>query len=287
MERKGKYLPLWGRYKESFDRLSDSQMGKLTHAMMNYYFDGEEPELPGTLLVFWGLLKQDLDYARDSYEKKVEGGRRGGQRSAQMRKQAKEAREAVEEQEAEASHGKQKEGTLSNLQLPQAITITESKTKTESRTISKTERERETERETASGSAPADAGLSFEEKAYGEFGWVRLTDRQYRSLQARMGEQTLRECIRYIDCSAQSTQNRNRWKDWYLILRRCYESGWHQTRSPVRQGKPPIPKGASGELGEAELEAIRMTLARDFPESPPMEEQAVPDEEGQLFHPET
>lgn len=247
MERKGKYMPIWGRYVESFDQLSSNQLGKLLSAMMHYYFDGEEPKLPGTLSAYWSFVRQDLDFARQSYEKKMEASRKGGKRSAQLRKEMKEAN---------ASELKSTEGTSTPVQDPQPITITESKTesKTESITesISKTEIDK--------GSAPADAGISASERTYGEFSWVKLTDQQYRSLQEKMGDKTLRDCIRYIDRAAQSNGNRNRWKDWYLVLLRCYENGWYNENSPY--GKPSIPKGASGELGEAELEAIRMVLAQ-------------------------
>ena len=49
----------------------------------------------------------------------------------------------------------------------------------------------------------------------------------------------------------QTTNNRNHWQDWALVLRRCHESRWHEAACP----SDPIPKGASGVLGEAELEA--------------------------------
>lgn len=41
---------------------------------------------------------------------------------------------------------------------------------------------------------------------------------------------------------------------------------------PPAPGKQPIPKGASGKLGKAELEAIQQALARPAPDLPPIEE---------------
>ncbi|MGM9627277.1 MAG: DUF6291 domain-containing protein [Faecousia sp.] len=41
---------------------------------------------------------------------------------------------------------------------------------------------------------------------------------------------------------------------------------------PPAPGKQPIPKGASGKLGQAELEAIQQALARSDPDLPPLEE---------------
>lgn len=113
-----------------------------------------------------------------------------------------------------------------------------------------------------SGSAgdPPGEDLYFSEKTkYGEFGWVKLTGQEYESLERIMGAWELERCIRYIDESAQLTGNRNRWKDWYLLLQRCYRGRWHD----AGKKEQPVPMGASGELGEAELEAIRAVLAMD------------------------
>ena len=110
------------------------------------------------------------------------------------------------------------------------------------------------------GSAPAQkAGVGEAQEAFGEFGWVKLTQSQYQKLTQQMGVEELHRCIAHIDQLAQSTGNRNRWKDWYLMVRRCYEKGWHQSGHDSR--KPEIPKGASGVLVEAELEAIARVLA--------------------------
>ncbi len=61
---------------------------------------------------------------------------------------------------------------------------------------------------------------------YGEYGWVLLTNEQYARLLAELGEAELQRCITYIDESAQSTGNKNRWKDWNLVLRKCSKNGW-------------------------------------------------------------
>lgn len=61
---------------------------------------------------------------------------------------------------------------------------------------------------------------------YGEYGWVQLTEEQYSKLQQDMGQAELERCIAYIDESAQSSGNKNRWKDWNLVIRRCHREGW-------------------------------------------------------------
>lgn len=76
---------------------------------------------------------------------------------------------------------------------------------------------------------------------HGEYGWVLLTDEQYSRLLADLGETELARCITYIDESAQSTGNKNRWKDWNLVLRKCSKNGWglgyNQNKQPEESGE--------------------------------------------------
>ena len=62
--------------------------------------------------------------------------------------------------------------------------------------------------------------------AHGEYGWVKLTDEQYNKLLEEFGEAETKRCIRYVDESAQQTGNKNKWKDWYLVVRKCHRDGW-------------------------------------------------------------
>lgn len=63
-------------------------------------------------------------------------------------------------------------------------------------------------------------------KQYGEYGWVKLSDKEYQDLLTLMGAEELKRCIEYIDSSAESTKNRNHWKGWKEVLRKCYKNGW-------------------------------------------------------------
>ena len=60
----------------------------------------------------------------------------------------------------------------------------------------------------------------------GEYGYVKLTDKQYEKLLADLGEEELTRCIKYIDESAAQTHNRNGWKDWNLTIRKCSREKW-------------------------------------------------------------
>lgn len=68
--------------------------------------------------------------------------------------------------------------------------------------------------------------LEVEKHKYGEYGWVRLSDSEHEKLLADLGETELERCITYVDESAQSTGNKNKWKDWNLVIRKCSRQQW-------------------------------------------------------------
>ena len=63
-------------------------------------------------------------------------------------------------------------------------------------------------------------------KSYGEFGWVKLTDDEYNRLINDLGEAEVKRCIAYVDESAQATGNKNKWRDWNLVVRKCHKQCW-------------------------------------------------------------
>ena len=73
---------------------------------------------------------------------------------------------------------------------------------------------------------------------YGEYSWVQLTEEQYSKLLQDMGQAELERCIAYIDESAQSSGNKNRWKDWNLVIRRCHREGWGLRGKSYAQDQP-------------------------------------------------
>lgn len=61
---------------------------------------------------------------------------------------------------------------------------------------------------------------------HGEYGRVLLTQDEYERLLTEYGKDELDRCIRYVDELAQTTGNKNRWKDWNLVIRRCHKENW-------------------------------------------------------------
>lgn len=76
-------------------------------------------------------------------------------------------------------------------------------------------------------------------KSYGRYGWVKLTDTEYHRLLNDFGEAEVKRCIAYVDESAQSTGNKNKWRDWNLVVRKCKRDGWgkgYYTQKPQNSG---------------------------------------------------
>ena len=78
----------------------------------------------------------------------------------------------------------------------------------------------------------------------GQYGWVRLTDDQYARLISEFGQQRADRAIAYVDESAQGTGNKNKWKDWNIVVRKCIREGWGQNRQ--NYGSPPPQRQSTG-----------------------------------------
>ena len=94
----------------------------------------------------------------------------------------------------------------------------------------------------ADAAAPADV-----HHAYGEYGWVKLTDDEYKRLIDDLGEAETKRCIQYVDESAQTTGNKNKWKGWNAVVRKCHRDGWG-VRNENSAKKPAYDASQLGEL---------------------------------------
>lgn len=98
-------------------------------------------------------------------------------------------------------------------------------------------RGRESESESESNPNPKESAPA--RRAHGQYQWVKLTDEEYSRLLADLGEAELARCIAYVDEAAQSTGNKNKWKDWNLTLRKCHRDGWGLDRRANRSASAP------------------------------------------------
>lgn len=217
--------------------LKDAEAGKLFKAILSYVDTGQAAKLPSRADVIFGFIRRRLDKDRIKYEevcrKRSESGKLGG-RKTQEQKQANACKREANQADIDID-------TDTDLELDTELD---------------TELDSEPEREPV----PPGQGTPAETEerlSFGSYGWIRLTRQEHDTLEAELGLTELNRCIRYVDELAQSTGNKNRWQDWALVLSRCSREGWG-----CRGKKESIPYGC-GELGEAELEAVRRIINGD------------------------
>ena len=166
-------------------------------AICAYALYGQEPNLDSFSdfsAIAFELIKPNLDSSR----KKAENGKAGG--SKKQNKSKKEANKKQEQIESEKENEDEKE-----------------KEKEKENKI-------EIEKECEYNNTPIIEKV--EKIKFGEYGWVKLKPEDYSRLISDYGESEVKRAIRYIDESSQSSGNKNKWKDWNLVVRRCIREGW-------------------------------------------------------------
>lgn len=193
------YTPIPFEFLDELDGLSDEEYGRLIRAMQKYSIDGNEPEISGTERLFWKRCKNTVDRYKASYESRYAANAENGSKGGRPRKQTgfQETQKSQPEPET-----KPKPKPYSPPLPPKGE------------------------------SAPAKQA----KKPHGEYGWVKLTDDEFSRLLNDFGEDEVKRCIAYVDESAQSTGNKNKWRDWNLVIRKCHRDGWGLAKSANTRG---------------------------------------------------
>ena len=101
--------------------------------------------------------------------------------------------------------------------------------------LNKKESERHTREDIPPGAAaptpplaskPSPKTLKAITHAYGEYGWVKLTDVQYQRLSDDFSEGVAKHFIGVVDEKAQMKNNSYNWKDWNLVVRKAIRENW-------------------------------------------------------------
>ena len=93
----------------------------------------------------------------------------------------------------------------------------------------------------AAATAPAEAPAEEPQRhRHGANGWVLLTDEQYKKLLHDLGPAELERCITYVDESAAISKNKNGWKDWNLVVRRCHREQWGAKHPKQKASEQPV-----------------------------------------------
>lgn len=71
----------------------------------------------------------------------------------------------------------------------------------------------------------------------GAYGYVKLTDEEYRRLTADLGQTEAQRVIAYVDESAAMTGNKNKWRNWNLVLRKASREKWGVREKQSPEGR--------------------------------------------------
>ncbi len=75
------------------------------------------------------------------------------------------------------------------------------------------------------GTSPLDTPTNIKHK-YGEYGWVKLTDKQYETLCKDFNKDLIDRVITKLDEYMQSNGNKNKYKDCNLVIRKAIRENW-------------------------------------------------------------
>lgn len=65
-----------------------------------------------------------------------------------------------------------------------------------------------------------------EKHKFGEYGWVKLSNEQYSKLKTEFGDDYINKVIKAVDEYSQSNGNKNKYKDWNLVIRKAIREKW-------------------------------------------------------------
>ena len=229
-------------YAKAVEWLSDEDAGKIFKALLAYADNREEPQLDGGLRAVFAMMQNQIDRDREKYEETCEKRRANGEKGGRPPK----AKAQTENQEKPNGFSKKQ-------------------TKHDTDTDTEKDTDTDTEKESVKEKAPdkPTRTRSVSRTARGNYGWVKLSDEEYSRLSNELGEHELKRCIAYVDESAQSTNNKNGWRDWNLVIRKCSRDGWGlKTKAPASAAKGPLQRTSADAPGELELKMLQRQLAR-------------------------
>ena len=243
---------------QAIDALDAEDTKQIIGAILRYARDGENPSLQGALAALWFFIKPSLDRDGAKYDEM----RTRGLWLTYCRKCKKEDIEPLPLEEWVAQQAVDGALSCSEQAVKRCVDVASPSTSPstspspstayveckegcgeENLTVSDL-----TEQSGAAAPTPARAATRHK---HGAHGWVRLTEEEYARLIDDLGEEELTRCIDYIDESAQSTGNKNRWKDWNLVIRRCSRDRWG-----IRSGNSNGDRRGSGRSAMDELQQL-------------------------------
>lgn len=199
-------LTLFPEIEEVTRKMSDSQFGSLIRAVMGYRFRGEAYSGDDIAVdIAFRFVSSQVDRAETAKAARAKAARDRWDVQSDANAMQTDAKRCKEMQSD--AEGMQSDAPIQSSPI-------------QSSPIHSTSESRADEPPTP----PAPTRQA--KKSFGEFGWVKLTDDEFNRLINDLGEAEVNRCIAYIDESAQATGNKNKWRDWNLVIRKCSRDKW-------------------------------------------------------------
>ena len=232
--------------------LPDAEKGRLLVAMLEYGQSGTVPEFDGMLALAWGFVKPKIDKDSEEYKRTV----LKRQYATFCRDRKKKGEPDIAFDEWLITYGDQMYQVISSDIKWYPTTTTDTSTTPSTNTSTSTTTAAAATTDTTEDAAAADSNLKV---VGGELGKnvVFLSDSQMGDLLEKLGIEAFDH---YVEKLANFIiKNNAHVKNHYeTILKWWKEDG---TVSQQNTHTNNVPKGASGRLGQAELEAIQRVLA--------------------------
>ena len=226
--------------------LPDADKGRLLVAMLEYGKDGKVPQFDGMLALAWGFVKPKIDKDEEEYNMSVL--RRQYATVCRERKRKGEPEITFDEWlKTNGNNDNQKPSMVTNDNQWYPTTTTPTNTSTTTATAAAA-----TATGFAAATADSDPDIKFVGGDLGK-GVVLLSEEQISSLLDRLGIDAFDY---YVDkLSSFIIKNGAKVKNHYETILKW----WQEDGAITKPTKPveDIPKGASGKLGQAELDAIK------------------------------
>lgn len=214
-----KYVKVFYDWKNQMAALSDAEKGRLYDAILEYGSTGQAPVLTGRESILFPVFQSQIDRDYTAYDALCRARSTAGKLGAAARWQTSSS--CGKNGNSYKSHGKNGKCHIQHGKNGE-------------------DKEEDKDKDKDKDILPPNGGRRARAKAgkksFGTYGWVKLTDSEYNRLLHDIGETEVKRCIAYIDESAQSSANKNGWKDWNLVIRRCHRDGWGLKNS--RQMQP-------------------------------------------------
>ena len=224
------YFCAYHSYLDSMELLNDGERGRLFTACLEYSKTGVAPRLTGNERFVFSTIRGQIDRDNEKYKSKC---KKLSENASSRYKHDESANgcKSTEEMQLDAKAAKEKE------------------------------KEKEKENSVYGACAPTHAAEQQNEVCKKPSRFSPPTVQDVADYCRERGNQV--DAQRFVDYYTANgwRVGKNPMKDWKAAVRT-----WEKQESAFpapRWGKPDIPKGASGELGKAELEAIQRVLAQE------------------------